>query len=65
MNVPPVMPILAERLYLLDILHQKINKGKYLLWLAQKEGSSYKKIRDEWEKWHVGMACGGVKDRRF
>lgn len=46
LNVPPVMPILAERLYLLDILHQKINKGKYLLWLAQKEGS-YKKIREE------------------
>ena len=46
LNVPPVMPILAERLYLLDILHQKIDKGKYILWLAQKEGS-YKKIRKE------------------
>ena len=45
LNVPPVMPVLAERLYLLDLLHQKINEGKYLLWVAQKEGSSYKEIR--------------------
>ena len=46
LNVPPVMPVLAERLYLLDLLHNKISKGKYLLWVAQKEGS-YKKIREE------------------
>jgi hypothetical protein len=46
LNVPPVMPVPAERLILLDILHQKINDGKYLLWLAQKEGS-YKKIKEE------------------
>lgn len=44
LNVPPVMPVLAERLYLMDILYQKINNGKYLLWVAQKEGP-YKKIR--------------------
>lgn len=46
LNVPPVMPVLAERLYLLEILHNKINDGKYLLWVAQKEGP-YKKIREE------------------
>lgn len=46
LNVLPVMPILAERLYLLEILHSKINEGKYLLWVAQKEGS-YKKIRED------------------
>lgn len=46
LNVLPVMPILAERLYLLEILHSKINDGKYLLWVAQKEGS-YKKIRED------------------
>ena len=46
LNVPPVMPVLSERLYLLEILQQKINDGKYLLWVAQKEGS-YKKIRED------------------
>lgn len=46
LNVPPVMPVPAERLILFDILHKKVNKGKFLLWLAQKEGS-YKKIKDE------------------
>ncbi len=40
------MPILAERLYLLEILYSKINKGKYLLWVAQKEGP-YKKIKEK------------------
>jgi len=48
LNVPPVMPVLAERLYLLEILHQKVNDGKYILWVAQKEGS-YKKVREEGE----------------
>lgn len=46
LNVPPVMPVPAERLYLLNLLYNKINKGKYLLWIAQKEGS-YKKIRED------------------
>lgn len=46
LNVTPVMPIPAERLYLLEILYDKINDGKYLLWVAQKEGS-YKGIREE------------------
>lgn len=46
LNVPPVMPVFAERLYLLDILYQKINDGKYVLWVAQKEGP-YKKIRED------------------
>lgn len=46
LNVLPVMPVPAERLILLDILHNRINNGKYLLWLAQKEGS-YKKIKEE------------------
>lgn len=45
-NVPPVMPVFAERLYMLQILHEKIGAGKYLLWLAQKEGG-YKPIREK------------------
>lgn len=48
LNVPPVMPVPAERLYLLDVLYKKINDGRYLLWVAQKEGA-YKKIREEGE----------------
>ncbi len=46
LNVIPVMPVFAERLYLLNLLYEKIQDGKYLLWVAQKEGS-YKKIREE------------------
>ncbi len=45
-NVTPVMPVFAERLYLLDLLHNKVKDGKYVLWVAQKEGS-YKKIRED------------------
>lgn len=45
-NVPPVMPLFAERLYLLKILYDKINSGRYLLWLSQKEGN-YKQIREK------------------
>jgi hypothetical protein len=44
--VIPVMPVPAERLFVLDILHRKTNNRKYLLWVAQKEGS-YKEIREE------------------
>jgi len=46
LNVMPVMPVFAERMYLLNLLYGKIKDGKYLLWVAQKEGS-YKKIREE------------------
>ena len=45
-NVPPVMPVYAERLLLFDLLYKKVESGKYVLWVAQKEGS-YKKIREE------------------
>lgn len=45
-NVIPVMPVPAERMYLLDILYDKIENGKYLLWVAQKEGS-YREIREK------------------
>ena len=27
LNVPPVMPVFAERLYLIDLLYKKVNKG--------------------------------------
>jgi len=39
------MPISAERLEVLQLLHEKINSKKYLLWYAQKEGS-YKETRE-------------------
>lgn len=44
-NVPPIMPVFAERMYLLDLIYKKITKDKYLLWVAQREGS-YKKDRE-------------------
>jgi hypothetical protein len=45
-NVLPVMPVPAERLYTLKVLYDKVKMGKYLLWIAQKEGTTYKKIRE-------------------
>lgn len=39
LNVLPVMPVFAERLYLLDLLFDKLKSEKYILWLVQKEGS--------------------------
>jgi len=39
------MPVFAERLFVLQLLNKKIKKGKYLLWLAQREGN-YKQIRE-------------------
>jgi len=44
-NVLPVMPVFAERLFVLQLVYNKVQEGKYLLWVAQKEGS-YKKIRE-------------------
>jgi len=46
LNVIPVMPIPAERMYLLDLIYHKVKDKKYVLWVAQKEGS-YKKIRED------------------
>jgi hypothetical protein len=46
-NVLPVMPVFAERLFVLDILYSKVRKDGYLLWYAQKEGGDYKKVREE------------------
>jgi len=37
MNVIPVMPVPAERLYLLDLLNSKVNDDEYLLLFAQKK----------------------------
>src|SRR3989338_7585265 len=45
LNVPPVVPVPVERLYLLDLIYEKVKNGKYLLWVAQKEGS-YKADRE-------------------
>ena len=39
LNVIPVMPIPAERMYLLDLIYHKVKDKKYVLWVAQKEGS--------------------------
>lgn len=55
-NVVPVMPVFAERLFLMQLLHDKVNK--YILWIAQKEGSasvktSYRAIREAGKN-----ACG-------
>ena len=43
-NVLPIMPVFSERLMVLQVLHEKITGGGYILWYAQKEGS-YKERR--------------------
>ncbi len=45
-NVLPVMPVFAERLLALQLIHKKVKDDGYLLWYAQKEGS-YKEIREK------------------
>lgn len=47
-NVLSVMPVFAERLFVLQLLHKKITENGYILWYAQKEGS-YKSIREKGE----------------
>ncbi|MCW4001247.1 MAG: hypothetical protein NWE93_13520 [Candidatus Bathyarchaeota archaeon] len=46
-NVLPVMPVPAERLYVIKTIYNKLREGKYLLWVAQKEATEYKRLRDE------------------
>lgn len=62
-NVLSVMPIFAERLQVLQLLHEKIKTGKFLLWYAQKEGS-YKDIREE-GKYNFGDGIWMGIDKRF
>jgi len=63
LNVLSVMPIPSERLFLLKLLHEKLNDKKYLLYVAQKEGS-YKKIRDDGNN-DIGDGIWMGKGRRF
>ncbi len=44
LNVLPTMPIPAERLYVLNLLHEKVKNDKYLLWIAFRETREYKDI---------------------
>lgn len=62
-NVLPVMPVPAERLYVLKILHDKLNPEKYLLWVAQKEGGLYKKAKEA-GKYNLGDGVWMGKGRR-
>jgi len=63
LNVLPVMPVPAERLFVLKLLYDKINHAKYLLWVAQKEGP-YKKIRES-GKYSCGDGIWRGERRRF
>lgn len=62
-NVLPVMPVPAERLYVLKTLYDKLNAGKYLLWVAQKEGT-YKAVREAGKN-DLGDGVWMGKGRRF
>jgi hypothetical protein len=52
LNVLPVMPLFSERMYLLDLISSRVRIGKYVLWVAQKEGS-YKSVKEAGKQ-----ACG-------
>lgn len=45
-NVVPVMPVSVERLLLLDLLYDRVNENKYVLWYTMPEGE-YKVIKEE------------------
>lgn len=45
LNVIPVMPVFSERMYLLELISSRVGMGKYVLWVAQKEGA-YKSVRE-------------------
>lgn len=63
-NVLPVMPIFAERLMVLQILYEKINDDKYILWYTQKEGGFYKDRRLK-NKFNCGDGIWMGDNKRF
>jgi len=63
-NVLPVMPVFAERLLVLQILYQKVRDKKYILWYAQKEGTSYRKIREDGQN-HLGDGVWMGTNKRY
>ncbi|MBN1860327.1 MAG: hypothetical protein JW840_02575 [Candidatus Thermoplasmatota archaeon] len=62
-NVLPVMPVFAERMMVLQLLHDKIKDKRYVLWYAQKEGS-YKPIREKGEQ-NFGDGIWMGNNKRF
>jgi len=60
-NVLPFMPVFLERLYTLQILHQKIKQGKFLLWYAMKNPTNYRK-RERYNKYSLGDGIWLRKD---
>lgn len=52
-NVFPIMPIFLERLFVLQILHNKVKEGKYLLWYAMINPPVYRK-RERFDKYSLG-----------
>jgi hypothetical protein len=58
------MPIPAERLYVLKVLYDKLRTDKYLLWITQKEGTLYKRVREEGRQ-ALGDGVWMGKGRRF
>lgn len=60
-NVLPFMPVFLERLYVLQILHQKIRQGKFLLWYAITNPSAYRK-RKKINRYNMGDGIWLRKD---
>ncbi|MFX1392644.1 MAG: hypothetical protein ACFFAH_03635 [Promethearchaeota archaeon] len=52
-NVLPFMPVFLERLYVLQLLYQKIKNDKFLIWFAMKNPHNYR-IREPYNKYHLG-----------
>ncbi len=48
-NVPPTMPVSSERLLLLSILYEKLNKDGLILWYSMKEKEKYRNKRESGE----------------
>lgn len=60
-NVIPYMPVFLERLYVLQIFHQKIRQGKFLLWYAIINPSNYRK-RQKFNRYNMGDGIWLRKD---
>ncbi len=63
-NVLPVMPVFAARLLFLQMLYGKVKDNKYILWYAQKEGTEYRRIREEGNN-RLGDGVWMGTNRRF
>ncbi|MCH7560314.1 MAG: hypothetical protein IIC67_02915, partial [Thaumarchaeota archaeon] len=63
-NVLPVMPVFAERLLVLQVLHEKTNENGHVLWYVQPDGTFYKETRES-NKQNLGDGVWLKVDKKY